>query len=113
MRKLAPFLKLVTGYVKDFQKSSELLEIYSKRSPAYANELKRILVSGFNQLQGYTEEKRTLTDFLVPCHLHKWCHFLSHDYLGFIPPKKHCGFPGVKWLCPKMLQFFFQSNSAS
>ncbi len=47
MRKQAPFLKLVTDYVKNYQKTEELMESKRKESPAYYDELKRILVGSF------------------------------------------------------------------
>ncbi len=44
MRKLTPFLKLYTEYVKDFQKASALVDTYEEKSSAFAAALKDIRV---------------------------------------------------------------------
>ncbi len=53
MLKVTPHLIRQTEYVKDFQKSSELVESYRKKSNTFSNELKTILV---RKIQFFSEQ---------------------------------------------------------
>ena len=67
MKKLTPFLKLYTEYVKDMHRSSSLVNSYEEKSSAFATILKDAKVKRNN-----VHPQQTLKDYLISLPLPFW-----------------------------------------